>query len=250
MISIDSIGKEFDLGSETVTALDTLSHDVAAGRFVAVVGPSGCGKSTLLRLIAGLEKPSSGSIEIEAGRVRRPVGFVFQDAVLLPWKTVEANVRFPLDTGGTKRAQADATVRDLLALTGLSGFAKALPRQLSGGMRQRAAIARALAEDPPILLMDEPFSAVDLLTRETLNDELLRIWERTGKTVVLVTHSVEEAAYLADEVMVLSAHPGRLVKTYEVALARPRNEATKLDRDYHELVAALRRDLRGGRIRP
>ncbi|WP_372424202.1 ABC transporter ATP-binding protein [Salinarimonas chemoclinalis] len=246
MIEIDGISKVFQLRGKSVPALEPLTHAVPEGRFVAVVGPSGCGKSTLLRLIAGLETPTSGTIRLGAGPVKRPVGFVFQDAVLLPWKSVEANIRFPLDTAGVERARADAVVRELVALVGLRGFEQTLPRQLSGGMRQRAAIARALADDPPILLMDEPFSAVDLLTRETLNDELLRIWQRTGKTVMLVTHSVEEAAYLADEVMVMSARPGRLERTYAIGLPRPRSEETKLDRAYHELVAALRRDLRGG----
>jgi len=245
VITIEGISKRFDLDGGTVMALEPMSHRIEDGCFTAVVGPSGCGKSTLLRLIAGLEIPTAGRIVLDTGRARRPVGFVFQDAVLLPWKTVEGNVRFPLDTAGVPRAEASRIVADLLALVGLSGFEAALPKQLSGGMRQRAAIARALADDPPILLLDEPFSAVDLLTRETLNDELLRIWDRTGKTIVLVTHSVEEAAYLADEVLVMSPRPGRLKRTYRVDLPRPRSEATKLDRAYHELVADLRRDLRG-----
>lgn len=172
------------------------------------------------------------------------MGFVFQDAVLLPGKTVRDNIRFPLDAAGVPRAKGNERVQELIELVGLKGFEDALPQQLSGGMRQRAAIARALADDPPILLMDEPFSAVDLLTRETLNDELLRIWKATGNTILLVTHSVEEAAYLGSDIMVISPRPGRLKKTYTVDLPSPRTPQTKALPGSHDLVADLRRDLR------
>lgn len=244
MITVKGLSKSFEIDSGSFIALSPMDHHIKAGSFVAIVGPSGCGKSTFLRLIAGLEEPSSGTIVLDAGNARRPVGFVFQDAVLLPWKSVRDNIRFPLDTAGVRRDEGNRIVQDLIDMVGLTGFEDALPKQLSGGMRQRAAIARALSDDPPILLMDEPFSAVDLLTRETLNDELLRIWQRTNKTILLVTHSVEEAAYLGNEVMVMSARPGRLRKTYSIGLPLPRGEATKLDPAYHQLVAQLRQDLR------
>ncbi len=244
MIDIAGIHKTFVADHGTVTALEPLTIDVRPGEFIAIVGPSGCGKSTLLRLISGLDHPSGGTIRLDTAGHKRPVGFVFQEPVLLPWKTTLENVRFPLDTAGVSRAGADRIALDLIKMVGLFGFEGALPRELSGGMRQRAAIARSLSDDPPILLMDEPFSAVDLLTRDTLNDELLRIWQATGKTILLVTHSVEEAVYLADRVMVMTARPGKLKSIHEVNLARPRGEETKLDPAYHSLVARLRRDLR------
>lgn len=244
MITIRGLTKEFEIEGGKFTALAPTDHDIAGGSFVTIVGPSGCGKSTLLRLIAGLETPTAGDIKLNVGGARRPVGFVFQDAVLLPWKTVRDNIRFPLDTAGVSRDAGNRITEELIEIVGLKGFGDALPKQLSGGMRQRAAIALGLSYDPPILLMDEPFSAVDLLTREMLNDELLRIWQRTGKTILLVTHSVEEAAYLGHEVMVMSPRPGRLLKTYNIDLPMPRGADTKLDPDYHKLVAQLRQDLR------
>ncbi len=245
MITVSGLTKRFEMeGGADVLALSPMDHSIPEGAFVSIVGPSGCGKSTFLRLVAGLEEATEGRITLDTGTTRRPVGFVFQDAVLLPWKTVRDNIRFPLDTAGVKRAKGNARVQELIDMVGLSGFEDALPKQLSGGMRQRAAIARALADDPPILLMDEPFSAVDLLTRETLNDELLRIWKATGKTILLVTHSIEEAAYLGSDVMVMSPRPGRLKKTYKVDLPYPRTPETKALAEYHALVSDLRADLR------
>jgi NitT/TauT family transport system ATP-binding protein len=244
MIKIAGVRKTFEADHGTVVALEPVTIDIRKGEFISIVGPSGCGKSTLLRLVAGLEQASGGTIKLGVSDKRRPVGFVFQEPVLLPWKTILDNVRFPLDTAGVSRSEGNRTAADLVKMVGLAGFENALPRQLSGGMRQRAAIARALSDDPPILLMDEPFSAVDLMTRDNLNDELLRIWQSTGKTILLVTHSVDEAAYLADRVMVMTARPGRLKEVYDVELERPRGEATKLDPAYHALVAQLRRDLR------
>ncbi|WP_321448871.1 ABC transporter ATP-binding protein [uncultured Cohaesibacter sp.] len=240
MIKIEQLSKIYGQGDDQVVALEPLDQQINEGEFVSIIGPSGCGKSTLLRLIASLEAPTSGSVTLETANLKRPVGFVFQDAVLLPWKTVAENIRFPLDTTGVSRMQANEKVAELVELVGLKGFEKSLPKQLSGGMRQRAAIARALADDPPILLMDEPFSAVDLLTRETLNDELSRIWQKTGKTILLVTHSVEEAAYLGSRVMVMSPRPGRLKATYDVDLAQPRGEQTKRDPKFLDLVSELR----------
>ncbi|WP_235867086.1 ABC transporter ATP-binding protein [Roseibium marinum] len=225
-------------------ALAPLDQFIGEGEFIAIVGPSGCGKSTLLRIVAGLETATEGRITLGTSQLKRPVGFVFQDAVLLPWKTVAGNIRFPLDTSGVPRKVGDRKVEELVELVGLQGFENALPKQLSGGMKQRTAIARALADDPAILLMDEPFSAVDLMTREGLNDELLRIWQATGKTILLVTHSVEEAAYLGTKVMVMSARPGRLRKTYDVALPSPRTEETKTSADYLDLVGELKHMMR------
>ncbi len=245
LITIRGVTKTFEMGKERVTALAPIDQQINKGQFVSIIGPSGCGKSTLLRLIAGLDDVTEGEIKLDTKGVKRPVGFVFQDAVLLPWKSVIDNIRFPLDCAGVKRAAGDKRAQELIELVGLKGFETALPKQLSGGMRQRAAIARALADDPPILLMDEPFSAVDLLTRETLNDELLQIWQRTGKTILLVTHSVEEAAYLGTQVMVMTPRPGRLKKTISVDLPHPRGEQTKLDPNYHKLVMELRQDMRG-----
>ncbi|MDP9633025.1 UNVERIFIED_ORG: NitT/TauT family transport system ATP-binding protein [Ensifer adhaerens] len=243
-IVLEGVHKTFLADHGTVTALEPISVTIREGELISIVGPSGCGKSTLLRLICGLDQATGGKIVLDFSGRKRPVGFVFQEPVLLPWKTILDNVRFPLDTAGISRGEGDKVALDLINLVGLAGFERALPRHLSGGMRQRTAIARALADDPPILLMDEPFTAVDLLTRDTLNDELLRIWESTGKTILLVTHSVEEAAYLADRVMVMTARPGKLKCIHDVSLPRPRGEETKLDPTYHALVAQLRRDLR------
>ena len=244
MITIQQIAKTFGGKEGNVVALEPFDLDIAEGELVSIIGPSGCGKSTLLRIIAGLEEPTSGKIVLGTAGLKRPVGFVFQDAVLLPWKTVAENIRFPLDTSGVQRSQSEEKVRELIKLVGLEGFENSLPKQLSGGMKQRAAIARALADDPPILLMDEPFSAVDLLTRETLNDELSRIWQQTGKTILLVTHSVEEAAYLGTKVMVMSPRPGRLKKTIEVGLPLPRDENIRRSAAYLDLVSELRNMMR------
>lgn len=245
MIDIDAVSKRF-IGpkGEPVDALTPVTLAIPEGQFLSIVGPSGCGKSTLLRIIAGLDTPSAGTLTIAATGVKRPIGFVFQEPVLLPWLSTLANIRFPLDTGGMARAEADAIAHKLIGMVGLTGFEDALPHQLSGGMRQRAAIARALSYDPPILLMDEPFGALDLLTRDRLNDELLAIWSETKKTIVFVTHSVEEAAYLSDRVVVMSARPGRVRSVHDVDLPRPRGEATKLDPRFHQFMATFRRELK------
>jgi NitT/TauT family transport system ATP-binding protein len=245
MIDIQAVSKRFTgPKGEPVDALLPVTLSIPEGAFISIVGPSGCGKSTLLRLIAGLDEPTEGRLTIGGDATARRIGFVFQEPVLLPWLSTLANIRFPLDTAGVPRAAADATARRLVALVGLQGFEEALPHQLSGGMRQRAAIARALSYDPPILLMDEPFGALDLLTRDRLNDELLHIWRETGKTIVFVTHSVEEAAYLSDRVVVMSARPGRVRAVHDVDLPRPRGEATKLDPRFHQFMATFRQELR------
>jgi NitT/TauT family transport system ATP-binding protein len=208
--------------------LNGLTFEVAEGEFLCLVGPSGCGKTTLLRLVAGLERPTAGQIRLageEVGRPRRAVGIVFQEPTLMAWRTVEANVALPLDVAGVpKGEEAHRQSRALLDLVGLSGFEEAYPAQLSGGMAQRVALARALVYDPRILLLDEPFGALDALTRERMGRELLRIWQAHRKTVVMVTHSVSEAVFLADRVLVLGPRPTSIVAEVEVSLPRPRTQ--------------------------
>ena len=207
-------------------ALSDVSLDVKPGRFVVLVGPSGCGKSTLLMMMAGLRQQTSGTITINGAPIPQPdpnrVGVVFQEASLFPWLTAEENVEFPLALRGVSGSERRAKAQDALKLVGLEGFGKRHPHELSGGMKQRVSIARGLVQDPPVLLMDEPFAALDEQTRMTMGDELLRIWAATGKTVVFVTHSLTEAVYLADEVIVMSARPGRIVDHLQVPLPRPR----------------------------
>lgn len=230
-------------GGEGVAALAGVSLTVAPQEFVSVLGPSGCGKSTLLRLLAGLLMPTEGRVLFEGQPVTRPrrrMGFVFQKANLMPWRTVLANVRLPLEIQGTPPAEAEARALELIALVGLAGFEQALPRSLSGGMEQRVALARALSHNPEVLLLDEPFGALDALTRERLGGELLRIWNARKKTVVLVTHSITEALLLADRVVVLSPRPGQVRLTLDVPLPRPR----EIEMEYSPEFGALARRLR------
>ena len=209
-----------------IRALADVTLDVAAGEFVTIVGPSGCGKTTLLRVLGGLLSASSGSVELLGRRITGPsrnVGMVFQDPVLLPWRTVLENVMLPVAVLRLDRRTHHRRALDLLGLVGLTGFEDKYPHELSGGMRQRVALARALVHDPSLLLMDEPFGALDAMTRELMNLELLRIWGEAGKTVVFITHSIPEAVFLADRVVVMSARPGRIVETVSVDLPRPRD---------------------------
>jgi NitT/TauT family transport system ATP-binding protein len=227
-IRIDDVGLTFRGRSHPVQALDGMAVDVRAGEVIALIGPNGCGKSTLLRVIAGLITPDAGGVTIGDAPVTGPdprVGFVFQEPRLLPWLTTLQNVRFPMRLAGWSGERQDARADDLLGLVGLREFAAARPTQLSGGTRQRVAIARALALEPGVLLLDEPFSALDALTRERFNVELLRLWDRTGTTIVVVTHSIPEAVFLADRVIVLSPRPGRVVADITVDLPRPRSIA-------------------------
>ena len=225
-IQINGVGQVFRTTGADVVALDDVSMDIKPGRFVVLVGPSGCGKSTLLMMLAGLRQPTSGNILINGAPILEPdpnrVGVVFQEASLFPWLTAEENVEFPLALRGVAKGERRGKAEDMLKLVGLEGFGKRHPHELSGGMKQRVSIARGLVQDPPVLLMDEPFAALDEQTRMTMGDELLRIWAATGKTVVFVTHSLTEAVYLADEVAVMSARPGRIVDHLQVALPRPR----------------------------
>lgn len=211
---------------EMVHAIGDAELKIAEGEFAAFIGPSGCGKSTLLYMIAGFEHPSSGTVSMNGRAVDRPMpdrGIVFQEYVLFPWLTVEGNIRFGLDVQGRRDAASDERVRHLISLVGLKGFEKAFPHTLSGGMQQRVAIARALAYDPEVMLMDEPFGALDAQTKRRLINDFIRIWEDNRKTVVFVTHSVEEALLLADKVYLFSARPSRIKQVFEVNLPRPRD---------------------------
>ncbi len=229
MIAVRPLTKRYGTADGDVVALEDIELAVPEGAFVAIVGPSGCGKSTLLRILAGLMPATSGEAAVDGGRIdgpRRDVGVVFQTPVLFPWRTVLDNAMLPVDVQRLGRERMRAHAMDLLRMVGLEGFEGRLPRQLSGGMQQRVALVRALVHDPRVLLMDEPFGALDAMTREQMNLELQRIWlaEATGqrKTVVFVTHSVGEAVFLADRVVVMSPRPGRIVDVLEVDFPRPR----------------------------
>ncbi|MFF7308891.1 ATP-binding cassette domain-containing protein [Streptomyces sp. NPDC008137] len=227
-IEFENITKEFtvrdrkgDRQTTRFTALDGIDLRIAAGEFVVLVGPSGCGKSTLLDLLGGLTRPSGGRILLDGRPVDGPGldrGIVFQQYALLPWRTARGNVEFGLEATGVPRRQRAARAREFLDLVGLKGFEDRHPHELSGGMRQRVAIARSLAYDPDVLLMDEPFAALDAQTRESLQDELLRVWQRTGKTVVFITHGIDEAVYLGQRVAVMTSGPGRVKQIVPVAL--------------------------------
>ncbi|MFJ5553381.1 ABC transporter ATP-binding protein [Streptomyces sp. NPDC093225] len=230
-IAFDGVGKTFPRkDGGTFTALDGIDLDIAAGEFTVVVGPSGCGKSTLLDLLGGLTRPTTGQVLLDGRPVDGPGldrGIVFQQYALLPWRTALGNVAFGLEATGVPRRERADRAREFLDLVGLAGFEDRHPHELSGGMRQRVAIARSLAYDPDVLLMDEPFAALDAQTREALQDELLRIWRRTGKTVVFITHGIEEAVYLGQRVAVLTSRPGRVKQVVPVSLG-DRDEAGDL----------------------
>jgi NitT/TauT family transport system ATP-binding protein len=226
-VVIERVSKTYaDRRGHAVPALAEVGATVASEEFVALLGPSGCGKSTLLNIVAGLLEPSSGAVYFEGERTNRPAtSLVFQEFALFPWRTVQQNIEFGLEEAGMAPAARAAEARRFVELTGLAGFEAKYPHQLSGGMRQRVGIARALAVDPAVLLMDEPFSALDAQTRQLMQEELLAIWERTRKTILYVTHNIQEAVYMADRVIVLSRRPGRVLAEVPIALARPRTEA-------------------------
>lgn len=224
-IELHGITRSFDIGGTRLSVLDGLDLRVAEREIVAIVGPNGCGKSTLLRVISGLLPPDQGRVLAFDSTVAGPdprIGLVFQEPRLLPWRDVLTNVAFPLELAGVGRSEREDRAREALRLTGLEAFAEAFPDQLSGGMAQRAAIARALAPEPDVLLLDEPFSALDAMTRERLDDELLALWGKTGATIVLVTHSISEAVFLSDRVLVMSERPGHMVAEVPVEAPRPR----------------------------
>ncbi|MBK9606595.1 MAG: ABC transporter ATP-binding protein [Betaproteobacteria bacterium] len=242
-IHVDRARKTFDLGKgKSVEALAGVSLEVRPGEFVAIIGPSGCGKSTILRLIGSLEEPTAGTVTID-GRPPRELagahrlGVAFQDHALLPWLSVWQNVTLPLQVAGVK--PDDAKIAALIRLVGLEGFEKARPRQLSGGMRQRAAIARALVLGPEVLLLDEPFAALDAVTRRYMNIELQRIWTESRITTLLVTHGVDEALFLADRIVVMSGRPGRIIENLDIDFPRPRMPALMRTPAFHALYDHL-----------
>jgi NitT/TauT family transport system ATP-binding protein len=222
-IEIAGLRREYASGQGSVVALDDVDLSIAPGEFVCIVGPSGCGKSTLLRILAGLDRQSSGQIRVNADGWAVENAMVFQDSGLFPWMSVEKNVRFGLDTRGVPASEANPRVDAALKLVGLSKFRRHYPHQLSGGMRQRTAIARAFVTDPAMLLMDEPFAALDAQNRVILQAELVRLWEQTGKTVIYVTHSIEEALLLGDRTVVMTAQPGRIKQIIDVPFPHPRD---------------------------
>jgi NitT/TauT family transport system ATP-binding protein len=251
-ITFDNVGKVFRARGAAVTALDSITFDVSDGEFLVLVGPSGCGKSTLLDLLGGLATPTSGRILVDGNPVTGPGldrGVVFQQYALLPWRTAQGNVEFGLEAKGLPHRQRAARARDILHLVGLHGFADRYPHELSGGMKQRVAIARSLAFDPDILLMDEPFAALDAQTRDSLQDELLRIWQRTGKTIVFITHGIEEAVYLGQRVAVMTSRPGRIKQIVDIAITdRSATDDLRSDPEFaryrHEIWSLLRDEVR------
>ncbi len=252
IVRLSGVDKVFGRGGQArTTALEGIDLEIARGEFVSLIGPSGCGKSTLLRAIGDLTAPTRGEVTVNgktaaAARRDRDYGIVFQAPVLFEWRSVADNVKLPLEVIGRPAAERAARAREMLELVELGDFAGHYPYQLSGGMQQRVAIARALATEPALLLMDEPFGALDEMTRERMNSEVLRIWERTGTTIVFVTHSIPEAVFLSSRVVVMSARPGRITKVVDVDLPRPRSVETRESRRYFELVTEVREALRAG----
>jgi NitT/TauT family transport system ATP-binding protein len=243
-LNIEGVQKVFEVSSGPLVALETLSLSCPAGSFTALIGPSGCGKSTLLRLVAGLDMPDAGKIQIGKEspvnlQRRGALGIAFQDAALLPWRSVVSNIRLPFDVVGKFRNEDKQRIYDLIKLVGLQGFEDALPAQLSGGMRQRVAIARALVTEPELLLLDEPFGALDQILRHTMNLELQRIWLERPTTTLLVTHAIDEAIFLADRVVVMHAKPGRIVRIIDVPFQRPRASSLFTTPEFRQLEDQL-----------
>lgn len=244
-IEVNDVSMRYQTGTKEVLALKNVNLEIHKGEFVSLLGPSGCGKTTLLRLMADLLQPTDGEIKItgntpQEARLARRYGMVFQNPVLYAWRKVINNVKLPLEVMGVPKEKQNDKAMSLLDLVGLKEFADKYPWQLSGGMQQRVAIARALATDPEILLMDEPFSALDEFSRERLNSELLSIWSKIGNTVVFVTHSIPEAVFLSDRVFVLSPHPGRLSAVVDINLPRPRDKEIRNSTEFFSLVTQIR----------
>lgn len=250
IVSIKNASKVFNQGSDNQTvALKDINLDLQSGEFISLIGPSGCGKSTLLRLIGDLVSPTVGDVQVNGktavqARLDQDYGIVFQAPVLYEWRTIINNVQLPLELRGVKKAERKQRAEEMLALVELTGFENHHPWQLSGGMQQRAAIARALVMKPNLLLMDEPFGALDEMTRERMNIELHNIWEQTGSTIVFVTHSIAEAVYLSTKVVVMSARPGRIIREIDIDLPRHRSHDTRSEAHFFELVNQLRDALR------
>ena len=246
LVRLTGVAKRFPNGT---LALDRVDLAISRGSFVSLLGPSGCGKSTILRMIAGLVQPSAGRIDWpglpEAARTgaHPELGFVFQEPTLMPWTSVADNIRLPLKVAGVAKADADARIAEAISMVGLEGFAQAFPRELSGGMKMRVSIARALVTRPKLLLMDEPFAALDEITRFKLNNDLLELWRRFGWTVIFVTHSVFESVYLSDRILVMSARPGRIVEDVSIPAPYPRDDSFRVSDAYGDLCREVSRSL-------
>jgi NitT/TauT family transport system ATP-binding protein len=247
-IQVDRASKVYETKSGGVPALEDFSIEVHEGELVCILGPSGCGKTTLLWAMSGLHALTRGRIVLDGTEVSGPrpveIGMIFQEANLLPWRNLGQNIRFPFEI--KRRKPDDRRIRDLLAATGLDGFERAYPRELSGGMQQRASIVRALAQDPEVLLMDEPFGALDAFTRDEMNLLLLELWSQTGKTIVFVTHNISEAIFLADRVVVMTPRPGRLARIYEIDLPRPRTVDMTFQPSFIELIQDIKHTVESG----
>ncbi len=253
VISASHLDLTFQTNDGPVHALRDVSLDIGKGEFVSFIGPSGCGKTTFLRCIAGLEEPTGGTLTVngltpDAARRSRAYGYVFQAAGLYPWRTIGGNVRLPLEIMGFSKEEQAERVKRTLELVDLAGFEKKFPWQLSGGMQQRASIARALAFDADILLMDEPFGALDEIVRDRLNEELLKLWDRTGKTIGFVTHSIPEAVYLSTKIVVMSPRPGRITDVIESTLPRERPLDIRDSAEFIAIAHRVRDGLRAGHI--
>jgi NitT/TauT family transport system ATP-binding protein len=249
VIRVEGIEAVFENGNGGLRALDELSFEVCYEEFLCILGPSGSGKSTLLRILGGLLAPTAGEVYFCGERLsgpQRATGFVFQDANLMPWRTVLENITLPLEIAGQRVGEVQCMAREMIELVGLEGFEDSLPNDLSGGMAQRVAIARALVYDPEVLLLDEPFGALDAITRERMGAELLRIWDLRRKTVIMVTHSIPEALFLADRVLVLSKRPGKLRLELPVELPRPRQEQVRYTPEFGELARQVREAISTG----
>jgi NitT/TauT family transport system ATP-binding protein len=251
VVSARDLGLTFETSDGPVNALTGVNLNVDKGDFVSFIGPSGCGKTTFLRVIADLEKPTSGSITVngttpEDARKNRSYGYVFQAAALYPWRTIEKNIALPLEIMGYSTADQKARIDRTLDLVNLTGFGKKFPWQLSGGMQQRASIARALAFDADLLLMDEPFGALDEIVRDHLNEQLLKLWDRTNKTICFVTHSIPEAVYLSTKIVVMSPRPGRVTDVIESTLPRERPLGIRESPEFLEIASRVREGLRAG----
>lgn len=249
-IQLEQVSMRYRTDASEVLALQQVSLNIGRGEFVSLLGPSGCGKTTLLRIMADLLQPSEGSVTVAGksareARLAQKYGIVFQSPVLYDWRKVKTNITLPLELMGVKKTDRERKAAELLELVGLEKFRDKYPWQLSGGMQQRVAIARALAMEPEILLMDEPFSALDEFSRERLNEELLSIWSKVGSTVVFVTHSIPEAVFLSDRVFVLSPHPGRLSAVAEIPLPRPRTQEMRNSPEFFGLIAKIRDSFEG-----
>jgi len=251
VVSIQDVNKVFGKAPNQTIALKDINLEINQGEFVSLIGPSGCGKSTLLRIIGDLITPSTGMVTVNGkpapqARVNREYGIVFQAPVLFDWRSVEKNVQLPLEIMGKSPSERTQRANEMLDLVELQGFQKHYPYQLSGGMQQRVSIARALSFNPPLLLMDEPFGALDEITRERMNAELLSIWSRTQTTIIFVTHSIPEAVFLSTRVVVMSARPGRITEIIPIDLPQPRTALTREVARYYELITQVREGLRAG----